>query len=177
MSTPLQRAAAIGVEDYDPGPVVEAVNELQPLGREGALREIEAQLAGPANGTDNLGLFWVLRVLFEAPEFAPVRLGQPDIPPPADPAALPRFPIVLARDVPLLVVGGYDLAGLAEPVQAHVDFYRERGEVRARPLAPPEGMDGVEDDFARQWTAAYGERHAEVVLARVRSQIARMPLG
>src|SRR5215203_2020444 len=103
----LADAAALSFGDHDPAVVIAAVNALQPLGKEPALDAIEAQANA---GGDAIGLFWVLRSLFDMPTepgHPPVRWGEPDIPPPADPATLPRFPLVLAADAPLLVVHGY----------------------------------------------------------------------
>jgi hypothetical protein len=148
---------------------VAAVNELQPLGKGPALERVAARRADQ----DALGLFWVLRTLFDVPSdpgHPPVRLGQPEPPEPDDPSALPRFPIVLALDLPLLAVRGYALAGLPEPVEAHIAYYREHGSVRASPLAPPAGGAGVEAEFARLWGA--GE-HRDEALALVREQLRR----
>ena len=112
----LSLAASMGYEDYRPHLVVDAVNELHPLGRERALDAIAAE--------EGLGCFWVLRALFDPP-LPPVLLGQPVPAPPS--GALDRFPIVLALDVPFLVVRGYVLGGKAQPVSAHIDALRETG--------------------------------------------------
>src|SRR5690606_8565868 len=122
MVTPvLDQAATMTVEDYNPARVIHAVNALVPLGKEAALDQISSYLKAHGQPAEVQGLFWVLRVLFDVPadrSFPPVRIGQPNIPPPADPGALPRFPILIVRDIPLLVVSGYDLGGLPEPVDA-----------------------------------------------------------
>jgi hypothetical protein len=170
----LDEVAAMGVGEYDPLKVVDAVNALQPLGKERALDEISDR--GDARGYP-YGLVWVLRVLFDVPEgtgFPPVRLGTPTIPPPPDPAKLPRFPIVMVRDVPLLAVRGYILRGLPEPIESQVEFYREHGSIRSQPLAPPASPEGVADEFARQWRAAYGEEYLDAALDTVSEQIARL---
>ena len=168
----LGRVAAMRSDDYDPGLVVAAVNALQPLGKDAALAEIaKTPESPPANG-----LFWVLRVLFDVadpPGFPPVHLGTPLIPPPSDPGRLARYPIALVRDVPLLVAGGYVLRGLAEPVRAHIDYYREHGSARDRPLEPAESPDDVRDELLELWTSAGGE-HREQVLHVVSAQLARM---
>jgi hypothetical protein len=171
----VRQAAARGFEDYDPGAVAAAVNGLQPLGKEGALGEIEGYLE--SSTADDFGLFWVLRVLFDVSEdvgFPPVLIGQPTFPPPQDPRKLPRFPVALVSDVPLLVVRGYDLAGLAEPVQAHVDYFREHGEVRERPLEPAADPKTVEAEFEELWRDAYGGEYLGQAIAIVGEQLARM---
>ena len=173
----LDKVATMRVEDYDPVIVVEAVNALQPLGQAKALEAIDAYLAARRKGESSPGLFWLLRVLFDVPAgaaFPPVRLGQPDVAPPASVALLPRFPIVIVDDVPLLVVSGYMLGGLPEPVESHVAYFRAHGVIRAAPLAPAAATADVEADFARVWRAAYGA-DAPDVSAHVRAQLARRP--
>jgi hypothetical protein len=136
----LERASSSDFARYRPGPVVDAVNALLPLGKDGALAALDRFLAAKDLDADpHEGLFLVLRVLFEvdADAHPPMRLGgsMPDLPP--TPSSLPRFPIVLVDDLPLLLVSGYVLGGEAEPLSVHLDHYRRHGTLRARPLAPP----------------------------------------
>lgn len=171
----LARAADMRFSDYDPARVVEAVNELQPLGKDAALERIEGLLADRNPQQPAYGLFWVLRVLFNVPAgagFPPVRIGQPTVTPPPDPTSLPRFPIVLADDVPLLAVRGYTLGGLAESVDVHVRYYREHGTLRAAPLSP--SPKGAEAEFMRQWKDAYGESYPAEGPKVALEQLARM---
>jgi hypothetical protein len=166
----LELAAGMSFQDYRPGLVVGAVNELQPLGKDPALARIQRQ----ARGGRATGLFWVLRVLFDPPAdqpCPPVQLGRPTTPPPEDPAALPRFPIVVARDAPFLVIQDYALGGKAEPVQAHIAWFREHGLLREAPLEPPPDGDGVRDEFAAVWRAACGEAHLDAVMSLVDRQL------
>ncbi|HET6548556.1 MAG TPA: hypothetical protein VFG79_08885 [Solirubrobacter sp.] len=174
----LARAAALGFEDYHPGLVAEAVNELAERGDEGALQPVEQYLSQHDPAQPPLGLFWVLRVLFDVPGdagFPPVRIGSPTVPEPDDSSALPRFPIVLAADVPLLAVRGYDLAGFAEPVEAHVTYYREHGRVRARPLSP--APEHALADFERQWARGYAGAPPGEGSDVVREQLERLRAG
>jgi hypothetical protein len=166
----LELAASMRFQDYRPGLVVKAVNELQPLGKDSALTRIERQ----ARGGRATGLFWVLRVLFDPPAAQPcppVKLGRPTTPPPKDPAALPRFPIVVACDAPFLVIRDYALGGKAEPVQAHIAWFRKHGQLRGAQLQPPLDGDGVRDEFAAVWRAAYGEAHLDAALSLVERQL------
>jgi hypothetical protein len=167
----VDRAATRGFDDYDPYELAATVNELRPSGKEGALAAVAE--ACTRTGGDAVGLFWVLRVLFDVPDdrHPPVRLGEPTIPPP-DGAALPRFPIVLVRDVPLLVVRGYTLGGLPEPVEAHLEYYGEHGTVRPEPLAPGD-PEAVAAEFPAVWRSAYGDRYAGEAFARVSEQLRR----
>lgn len=136
----LERASSSDFAKYRPGPVVDAVNALLPLGKDGALAAFDRFLAAKDLDADpHEGLFVVLRVLFEVDgnSHPPMRLGgsMPDIP--LTPSSLPRFPIVLIDDLPLLLVSGYVLGGEVEPLSVHLDHFRRHGTLRARPLAPP----------------------------------------
>ncbi len=160
----LETAAALGFDDYDPYVVADAANELVPLGTEAALDRIA--LFG-----EGTGLFWVLRAAFEMPAgFPVVRLGAPDVAPP--PSGLPRFPIVLALDVPILVVSGYDVGGRPETPSRQLPHFRERGELRAAPLEPSRDADAVLTAFSECWSDAYGD-DAPDVEGFVRAQLGR----
>jgi hypothetical protein len=159
----------MGFADYDPVTVVRAVNGLQLTGKDAALDAVEGQRVG----SEHYGLFWVLRVLFDVPRFPPVRLGTPTIPPPTRADMLPRFPIVIVRDIPLLVVRGYSLSGLPEPVSDHIAYYRGHGTIRDRPLVPSPS-DGTMAEFRELWRAAYGDLHADEAVAAVGDQLAKV---
>ncbi|KAB8141286.1 hypothetical protein F8S13_19515 [Chloroflexia bacterium SDU3-3] len=167
----LAHVAVMEFEDYNPVDVIAAVNELLPLGKEQALAQIGA--ARP----QGYGLFWLLRTLFDLPEgqaFPPVLLGQPSIPPPANPQAIPRFPILIVQDVPLLVVGGYFLGGFPEPVEAHIRYFQAHGLLRAAPLAPPGASDVLLAEFQERWALAYGSAYSAEAAAVVKGQLARV---
>jgi hypothetical protein len=170
----LDRAARMQFEDYNPDHIIEAVNALQPLGKQKSLELIKSYLDKRDRGNDATGLFWVLRVLFDVPAspgFPPVRIGQPDIPPPASAEALPRFPIALVNDVPLLLVRGYALGGFPEPVDAHLTYFQTHGTIRPAPLAPRK--DGIADELARVLKTAYAGSPPDL-RGLIGEQIARM---
>lgn len=171
----LDRAARMGFEDYNPDRMIQAVNALHPLGKERAVQAIRAYLKDKAN--DQLyGMYWLLRVLFEVSggqSFPPVRLGQPDIPPPQNASALPRFPIVMVEDIPFLVVRGYALGGFPEPIESHVTYFEKHGQLRPSRLSPPDTLDSIQSRFLDQWRAAYGEAYPQV-LTLIQEQISRM---
>lgn len=171
----VELAGSMGYGNFRPGLLIDAAEELRPLGKDGALERIEAQARARA---DDVGLFWLLRVLFDPPpgeRLPDVRLGRPTIDPPADPHALPRFPIVVVDDVPLLAIRGYALAGKAEPLSAHIDWYREHGRLRDAPLRPSGDADAVRDHFAEAWRAAYGsDDRLEEALQTIEPQLASL---
>ena len=157
----LDKAAAMSVEDYNPTYVIETVNALHPLGKDEALDKIIQYLQNRGEENDVVGLFWVLRVLFDVPEdgsFPPVRIGQPNIPHPDVPQKMPRFPIVIIRDIPFLIVNGYTLSGLPEPVESHVAKYRDYGTLRGKPLVPADSKEGLEEEFLRLFTLRVTEK-------------------
>jgi len=175
----LEKADQASIEDYNPSYIIQAVNSLMPLGKEAALTQIDSFLRNRDGRKNAYGMFWVLRVLFEVPSnhFPPVRIGRPYPPPPPDPAKLPRFPIMIVKDIPLLVVRGYDIGGLPEPVMSHVEYFRKYGVVRGQPLAPPATSDGVEQKFLHLWKTAYGDAYAGEALEAIKMQIVRLGLS
>ena len=172
----LQRASSSEFATYDPGPVIEAVNALVPLGKERALAALDGFLARQDLAKDpHQGLFLVLRVAFDADPQPPMLLGGSRPPPPPSPSALPRFPIAIVDDVPLMLVSGYTLRGLAEPVTAHLAYYREHGTLRAAPLAPAKGRDRMAG-FEAQYQAAYHAAPSDAEREHIRGQLARLSL-
>jgi len=168
----LTEIARLAPADYDPARVVTGVNLLLPLGKAAALDKI----AGHAADADPpLGLFLLLRVLFEVPRdpgyHPPPRLGASAPPAPRDLRTLPRFPIALVEDVPLLIVTGYTLDGDVEPLRVDVDRFRARGTLRSQPLAPAGGSVDVVAAYRRLYLQAYGSepsiREVEFVLAQL----------
>jgi hypothetical protein len=138
----IDEAPAVSGYHYNPRTVIRIVNRLQPLGKEKALAAIDEYLrvTGYLSDAPEGGLFLVLRVLFDVPAdpgYMPrMGIGAPSPAEPGDRNLIPRFPIALVDDVPLLVVGGYFLAGAAQPVRDHVKYFRDNGRLRSRPLAP-----------------------------------------
>jgi hypothetical protein len=155
----LARASSSEFSKYTPGPVVAAVNALWPLGKDGALDAIDAYLATRDLDRDpQEGLFLVLRVLFDvdAPAHPPMLLGGSMPAPPERPEALPRFPIVIVDDLPLLLVTGYVLGGEAEPLSSHLEYYRANGKLRPAPLAPAKPAGTRQAQLETQYKNAYG---------------------
>lgn len=177
MISPLDQAAVMQFDDYNPALVIEAVNALQPLGKEKALEQIEQYLETHDKSKHAYGLFWVLRVLFDVqPEqgFPPVGIGKPSLPPPAELGKLPRFPIAVVNDIPFLVVRGYYLGGLPEAVEVHVSYFRDYGTLRKQLMRPSASPDVVEKEFLQVWTAAYGNAHTAEALETIRRQVNRL---
>lgn len=140
--------------------MIQIVNALQPLGKEKALAVIDEYLRvcteihrGPR--TD---IIIVLRILFELPEdpsaiplsHAP---GEREYRP-----QFPLYPVVIHKDVPFFFppLGGvsFSSTGGPPPPWSHVEYYREHGVIRARPLRPPENPLVIFDELlaSPKWT-------------------------
>ena len=153
----LDAVGVLGGHDYDPRPAIDAVNALQPLGKERGLNVLRRYLAARPAADERGGLFVVIRTLLEPPPasrprpadactpsqqevaaggcWRPPRLGAPVPPPPADLSSI-RYPAFILGDVPLSVVDGYSLGGLPERLTDHLEALALRGVWRAAPLAP-----------------------------------------
>jgi hypothetical protein len=149
---------------YDPLPVIRIVNALQALGKDRTLAAVDEflRVSSYADSSAREGLFVVLRVLFEVPEdpghMPHMYVGAPSPAGPEDPKRLPRFPVLLLDDVPLLLVYGYTLAGKAEPVEVHVAYFRKNGRLRQNPLRPPENPLEVYEKFRRSFLWVYSDQ-------------------
>ena len=172
----LARASNSTLATYHPGHLIDVVNALLPRGKDGALAELEAFLAKRDLANDpHQGLFLVLRVLFDADPYPPVRLGGSRPPPPPQPTVLPRFPIMIVDDVPLMLVVSYTLRGLPEPVTAHLDYYRSHGTLRSMPLTPMPGPNRLAT-YENRYKAAYQAAPSPAERAFVKSQLDRLNL-
>ena len=125
----------------DPLTLIRAVNALQRLGRDRAVAVLRAYLAAAPPGDGRDGTFLVMRALFAPTDppgyLPPMHVGAPEPAAPADPRMLPRFPLALVDDIPLVVVAGYMLAGKAERPEDHLALLAGNSFL-ARPLAPPD---------------------------------------
>jgi len=97
------------------------------------------------------GVFAVVRALVEVPSkdqaaspwpgvlqpghLRPPALGGPSPAQPDDLTMVPRWPVVMLEDVPLVVVSDYVLGGKAEPLAMHLEGLEE-ATWRTKPLSP-----------------------------------------
>ena len=151
MTTPASSAALTAliraVPSYqspgDPLALIRAVNSLQRLGRDAAIAALTDYLHTTPPGDDHReGTIAIMRVLFDPanpPGYLPVlHAGAPDPAPPDDPLVLPRFPIAIIDDIPLVVVNGYTLGGKAETPEMHLATVARTATFRTLPLKPPD---------------------------------------
>jgi hypothetical protein len=124
---------------FDPLALIRAVNALVPLGKDRALAAIDEYLRVSSWLDDDgrAGVFLILRALFDVPAGGmPAMMVGGAAPTPTDPRALPRFPLAIVDDVPLKLVYGYSLGGMAEQPEDDVAAFRKSGTIRKKPLAP-----------------------------------------
>lgn len=177
--TPLAAAANSDFAHFNPGALIAAVNALLPLGKDGALAAIEGHLAAADRSADpQHGLFLVLRLLFEVPASGhpPLHIGIPKAAEPSDPRSLPYFPLLLVDDIPLLLVTTFVLGGSAQPVEAHVQYYRANGILRSKPLTVPKVTDAgdILRRAAELYRRAYGADPKRAQLDMLAAQLQRM---
>ena len=147
---------------YDPLPVIRIINALQPLGREKAL-DVLGEYVRVSEETFHSGLSLVLRVLFDLPDNVDSRrgwiIGMPSPSGPKDFHRIPRFPIVLADDIPLMLVSGYTVAsylsqkGDPTPLEKDLEFFTRHGKFRSQPLIPTDDPLGALTNLiaSQQW--------------------------
>lgn len=172
----LSVAASGDLAHYRPQAVIEAVNALLPLGKDGALAAIDSYLVKQdLQREPQEGLFLVLRVLFDVPAKPgyqpPMRLGGSAPPPPPTPQMLPHYPLVLVDDRPLLLISGYVLGGQAEPITEHIQYFRAHGTLRDQPLKPSEPPEKVLAEFQRLYQTAYGHAPPQHEMEWIKRQV------
>jgi len=169
-------------EAFDPLKLVAAVNELVKFGSHRAIEFLRAFREHERKaGHGGEQIFLVLRAAYDlrpgVAAFPPMMIGGPDWEPPAASAALlPRFPLVLESDLPLMPVMGWVLGGEAEDPSAHLDWFEKNGNLRTTPLHPPDNPAAAVDAFiARvpELAAAKGAFRR----AMLRAQAARAAAG
>ena len=144
---------------YDPRPVINAINRLQPLGKARGVALLRRYIASRQQAgvrTDSTGLFAVIRVLLVPPAskkksadactprqrkiadggcWRPPLLGAPYPAAPEDLLSL-RYPIFVLGDVPLSVVSGYAIGGHPEHLIDHLGALAALGGWLGGPLKP-----------------------------------------
>ncbi len=131
---------------FDPLSHIQAVNLLQPLGKEQVLASLRAfwQKAEASNNRldDSTRMVLLLRLLFvpKSPNqnFPTIRTGNPVVYPSLPEKEFPLFPLALVEAVPLLISPGFSLGGLPENPLNQIDFCEHNCVIRPAPLSPPD---------------------------------------
>lgn len=139
----LSEVPSYGQGNFNPRPLIRAINTLQPRGKQKALAAINEYLRVTSSffpDESRGGIFFVLRLLFEVPEspgYMPtMHIGAWSPAPPDDPKKFPHYPLVLQGDIPFNVTQGYMLAGSPERPEQHVAYFQKHGILRKRLLQP-----------------------------------------
>lgn len=142
--------------NYNPARTIEVVNALQPLGKEKALAAVDEYLRVHSMWNDRAieGIFLMLRVLFDPPDDP--GHWRMDVPAgtsirPVNPKLIPRFPMILQDDIPLLVYvpGGRFTAGRGLPLEQRMACFRQKGKIRQRPLLPSDHPAAAVEAFIK----------------------------
>lgn len=150
---------------YDPHTVIEPVNRLAELGKAEALRVLRsaADSLAPVEGP-----LLVARAAFvpRDDDGSPpgLRLGRADVDEERASREFPLFPIAFERDIPFLLVAGYQLGGETDPAP-YLDWCEAHADLRG-PLHPdPDPLAAAEALCASAAWAAAGlpASHADML--------------
>jgi hypothetical protein len=110
-----------------------------------------------------------------------MHIGISDVMQPARPELLPLFPLVLVDDVPLLLVTSFLLGGAPQPVEAHIEHFREHGIIRSGPVEPAvwnaddeTAIAHVISGFEARYREAYEKAPTDSQTEMIRGQLDRM---
>jgi hypothetical protein len=153
---------------YNPLNVIRAVNLLQPLGKEKALAAIQEYLRVSApfldTGAGRDGIFLITRTLFDVPDdpgyFPTMEVG---FDPPDDLKLLPRFPIVIVGEVPLIIAEPGPMKGMPEQPEQELPYLQAHGKLRSRPLVPSDSPFGALRAFTQSPRWIYGEYERDML--------------
>jgi hypothetical protein len=132
---------------FDPGQLISVANQLQAMGRGGALQALHAYRDELANApgeramnSTRIGL--LVRVLFLSPEFPRIQVGSGELPDDVA-ATMPLYPLTLNQDVPLLADASFSLNGKAEDPLRQIEFCEQQCTFRSTPLVPTGDLSRV----------------------------------
>lgn len=163
--------------NYNPIYIINATNELMALGKENALFRIENYYSKIEKDKETLGLFLLLRVLFNIPEtetHLKIEIGKFDIEPPANETEIPLFPIMIVDEVPLLIVQGYFLAGFPQSLEEHISFYSEKGTIRENSIKVIVPKNKIIEDFTESWEKSYKNSPSEKLINHIKNQLSNI---
>jgi len=165
---------------FDPGQLVRVANQLQAMGRDGALQALHAYRDELANApgervlnSTRIGL--LVRVLFLSPAgFPTMQVGQGDLPDDIA-ASMPLYPLTLNQDVPLLADPSFSLAGNAEDPLRQIEFCEQQCTFRSTPLAPTVDLSSVTQQVAPASTDSRSVSLMQAQVLRLAKSVCAIP--
>lgn len=151
--------------DFDPLALIRVVNTLQPAGTKKALAALEEYYR--VSGQHSHSVLFIFRILFDVPDdpgYLPPFIHGRDDREPLDRKRVPRYPMVLIYDVPLLM---YSTIGEGSLITVSSEIYpparklleetrKQRIKVRTKPLRPPDNPLDLLERFEQSPQWLYG---------------------
>ena len=168
-------------QKWNPSKVIDVVNALQPLGITDGLAIVDEYLRVTPPSYDTYErISMLLRVLHEVPKepghFPKPKFGGPVFGQPSDPALVPRFPVLIVDDIPLLLVMSYDFTGPMSDSKEIVPWFKAHGMWRQRPLTPVKlGGEMTVEDVLRK-TRGILEKYLDEPRLRLTENMVRQQL-
>jgi hypothetical protein len=161
---------AIERSQFQPRYAIEAINALQPLGKEVGLavlwEYLHVRIAGWYD--NDLGIILVIRGLFEVPpapghisapqpastDADPLRVVYPGyfrppalgvVPDPKNPTEFPRFPLLIIDDIPLVDASTCEMGGVPESAEMQLGYLEHSAGWRTHQLVPTNDPFGTLD--------------------------------
>lgn len=173
----IDAAADWPFQNPDTTNLIRAANALKRLGKARALAALEEYLDLVGRYDDRDIVFWLIHVLFE-----PIRLDE-RIPTPLiavavdgdESAVADQWPddvIVIMDDVPLMLGRGIGMGGMPEHPSSHIQWARQQGVLREKPLQPATDPFAVADVVLRtRWFRNHRRDNAPNLKAQVLAMV------
>lgn len=150
-------------KDFTATSFANAVNHFVALGEDSAVHELQGLATD--NFTDfklgfnvNERVGWMCRVLFEtmteslrAPRFGALSLPYQTMPD----KSWPLYPVALSGSTYFVLSEGYSLGGKAEDPKAYIEYCRQTGVFRKKPVSVPSKTQALQDAAALRPSAAW----------------------
>ena len=171
VSSALEQLYTMRPETYDAHLLASIANALQALGKDEFLTRVRTFYATKSEIGGGFGLFLLLRIQFDLPEgqsYPSLKMGKPDLDPPAKISDFNRFPILLVDDIPCLLIAGYFSTGPSSSLVDQLNFYQENGLWRDKPFvaSTDRSVEDLYQQFKIEWEKVFGSRTIPSTLER-----------
>ncbi len=149
-------------KDFTSASFAEAVNYFVALGEDAAVVELRGLATGPADSklgfSLNERIGWMCRVLFEAkagslraPRFGALNLPYHTMPD----TSWPLYPVALSGSTYFVLSQGYSGTGIPEDLKAYIQYCRQTGTFRNKPVTVPTKARAIADAATLRQSAAW----------------------